>query len=88
MEKLKLVMDEDIQEMNSVFEMEMENMENNIKQSTENEILKYENIDNEIKQLKEEMSTDMKKRLEESEVSETHTVSKSRECAQHVSIAS
>ena len=76
MEKLKEVMDEDIQEMNNIFEMEMENMENNIKQSTENEILKYENIDNEIKQLKEEMTTDMKKRLEESENKRQTTLEK------------
>ena len=76
MDKLKVVMDEDIQEMNNIYEMEMENMENNIKQSTENEILKYENIDNEIKQLKEEMTTDMKKRLEESENKRQATLEK------------
>ena len=67
MEKLKIIMDEDIEEMNNIFNMEMENMENNIKQSTENEISKYEHIDNEIKELKNEMTTDMHKRLEDME---------------------
>ena len=63
MEKLKIYMDEDIEEMNNIYNMEMENMENNIKQSTENEISKYEHIDREIKELKEEMTTDMQRRL-------------------------
>ena len=67
MEKLKIIMDEDIEEMNNIFNMEMENMENNIKQSTENEISKYEHINNEIKELKNEMTTDMHKRLEDME---------------------
>ena len=76
MEKLKVVMDEDIQEMNNVYKIEMENMENNIKQSTENEILKYENIDNEIKELKREMASDMQKKLEESENKRKSTLEK------------
>ena len=76
MEKLKIIMDEDIEEMNSIYKMEMENMENNIKQSTENEILKYENIDNEIKELKKEMVSDMQKKLEESENKRKSTLEK------------
>ena len=76
MEKLKLVMDEDIEEMNNIYKMEMENMENNIKQSTENEIIKYEHIDNEIKQLKEEMIFDMEKRIEENENKRKSTLEK------------
>ena len=76
MDKLKIIMDEDIEEMNNVYQMEMENMENNIKQSTENEILKYENIDNEIKELKKEMASDMEKRLVEMENNRKSTLEK------------
>jgi hypothetical protein len=56
--------------------MEMENMENNIKQSTENEISKYEHIDREIKELKEEMTTDMQRRLEDMENNRKSTLEK------------
>ena len=76
MDKLKVIMDEDIEGMNSIYKMEMENMENNIKQSTENEILKYENIDHEIKELKKEMTLDMEKRLIEMENNRKSTLEK------------
>ena len=76
MDKLKIVMNEDIEEMNNTYKLEMENMTNNIKQSTENEILKYENIDKEIKALKEEMTLDMQKRCEEMENNRKATLDK------------
>ena len=76
MDKLKVIMEEDIQEMNNVYQLEMENMTNNIKQSTDNEILKYENIEKEINDLKEEMTTDMQKRLQEMEDNRQATLEK------------
>jgi hypothetical protein len=76
MDKLKIVMNEDIEEMNNTYKLEMENMTNNIKQSTENEILKYETIDKEIKALKEEMTLDMQKRCEEMENNRKATLDK------------
>ena len=76
MDKLKIIMNEDIEEMNNTYKLEMENMTNNIKQSTENEILKYENIDKEIKALTEEMTLDMQKRCEEMENNRKATLDK------------
>ena len=76
MDKLKIIMNEDIEEMNNTYKLEMENMTNNIKQSTENEILKYKSIDNEIKALKEEMTLDMQKRCEEMENNRKATLDK------------
>ena len=48
MEKLKVVMDEDIQDMNDLYKLEATNMETEIKKSTENEAIKFESISNEI----------------------------------------
>ena len=64
MEKLKLVMDEDIQDMNDLYKLEANNMETEIKKSTENEIFKFENITNEIVELKKQMSLDTEKDLD------------------------
>ena len=76
MDKLKIIMNEDIEEMNNNYKIEMENMTNNIKQSTENEILKYESLDKEIKALTEEMTLDMQKRCEEMENNRQATLDK------------
>ena len=65
MEKLKVVMDEDIQDMNDLYKLEGNNMETEIKKSTENEALKYDNISNEIVELKKEMLLDTEKALDE-----------------------
>ena len=64
MEKLKLVMDEDVQDMNDLYKLEANNMETEIKKSTENEIFKFENITNEIVELKKQMSLDTEKDLD------------------------
>ena len=48
MEKLKSVMDEDIDDMNDIYKLEANNMETEIKKSTENEVFRFENISNEI----------------------------------------
>ena len=65
MDKLKVVMDEDIQDMNDLYKLEANNMETEIKKSTENEIFKFDNISNEIVVLKKEMLSDTEKALDE-----------------------
>ena len=65
MEKLKLVMDEDIQDMNDLFKLEGNNMETEIKKSTENEVFKFDNISKEIVELKRQLSLDTEKALDE-----------------------
>ena len=65
MEKIKVFMDENIDDMNNLYKLEANNMETEIKKSTKNEILKYENICNEIIDLKNEMTTDTEKALDE-----------------------
>ena len=65
MDKLKVVMDEDIQDMNDLYKLEASNMEREIKKSTENEIFKFDNISNEIVVLKKEMLSDTQKALDE-----------------------
>ena len=65
MEKLKSVMDEDIDDMNDVYKLEANNMEKEIKKSTENEVFRYENISNEIVELKKQMLLDTEKALDE-----------------------
>jgi len=58
-------MDDDIDDMNNLYKLEANNMETEMKKSTKNEILKYENICNEIIDLKNEMTTDTEKALDE-----------------------
>ena len=65
MEKLKVVMDEDIQDMNDLYKLEATNMETEIKKSTENEAIKFESISNEIIQLKNDLLSDTEKALDE-----------------------
>ena len=65
MEKLKLVMDEDIQDMNDLYKLEGNNMETEIKKSTENEVLKFENISEEIVELKKQLTLDTENALDE-----------------------
>ncbi len=65
MDKLKVVMDEDIQDMNDLYKLEANNMETEMKKSTENEIFKFDNISNEIVVLKKEMLSDTEKALDE-----------------------
>ena len=65
MEKIKVFMDDDIDDMNNLYKLEANNMETEMKKSTKNEILKYENICNEIIDLKNEMTTDTEKALDE-----------------------
>ena len=65
MDKLKVVMDEDIQEMNDLFKLEANNMETEIKKSTENEVVKFKSISNEIIQLKIDLLSDTEKALNE-----------------------
>ena len=42
MDKLKVVMDEDIQDMNDLYKLEANNMETEMKKSAENEIFKFD----------------------------------------------
>ena len=65
MDKLKIVMDEDIQDMNDLYKLEANNMETEMKKSAENEIFKFDNISNEIVVLKKEMLSDTEKALDE-----------------------
>ena len=65
MDKLKVVMDEDIQDMNDLYKLEANNMETEMKKSAENEIFKFDNISNEIVVLKKEMLSDTEKALDE-----------------------
>ena len=65
MEKLKLVMDEDIQDMNDLYKLEGNNMETEIKKSTENEANKFENITKEIVELKKQLLLDTENALDE-----------------------
>ena len=65
MEKLKIYMDEDIEGMNDLCKLEANNMETEIKKSTDNEVLKFENITNEIVELKKQMALDTEKALDE-----------------------
>ena len=65
MDKLKVVMDEDIQDMNDLYKLEGNNMETEIKKSTENEVFRFDNISNEIVILRREMLSDTEKALDE-----------------------
>ena len=65
MDKLKVVMNEDIQDMNDLYKLEANNMETEMKKSAENEIFKFDNISNEIVVLKKEMLSDTEKALDE-----------------------
>lgn len=65
--RMKQTMEADIEEIRNVHKTELENMENNLKQNTDDEQAKYENIEAEIQTLKENMAIDLSKRLEELE---------------------
>ena len=76
MEKLKIVMDEDMEEIQKNNYMEIDNMENNINQNMENEEIKLSKIIHEIDLLSTDMKLDTQKRIQE--MNDTITSSKEK----------
>ena len=77
--RMKQTMEADIEEIRNVHKTELENMENNLKQNTDDEQTKYENIEAEIKTLKENMAIDLTKRVDELEKDKVLLTSKYKE---------
>ena len=66
-EKIKLVMDEELESINNANNIEVENMENNLKQNTECEKIKLDSINYEITKMRNEMKQDTEKKISEME---------------------
>ena len=64
-EKIKEVMEEEIKVIKDSNLVEIQNMENNIKQNVESEIIKLDSIKNDITNLKKEMTEDTEKKISE-----------------------
>lgn len=77
--KLKILMNEDIDEIKDIHKTELENMENNLKQNTEDEQSKFDTIALEIKTLKENMANALQKRLNELDKDKTTLSNKYKE---------
>ena len=63
--KLKQIMDEDIEDIRNMHKNELDNMRNNLNQNIDDENVKFTSINGEINTLKENMGNDLIKRLEE-----------------------
>ena len=66
-EKIKNIMDENIQDIQNEYNSECKTMEENIKQNTKEEEKKYKDLEKDLVDLKEKMGEDIKKRLYEME---------------------
>ena len=66
-EKMKNIMEEDLEGIQNEYNSECQQMENNIKQSACEEDKKYKDIENDLIILKEKMGLDIQKRLQEME---------------------
>ena len=62
-EKIKNIMDEDLQDIQNEYNSECKTMEENIKQNTKEEEKKYKDMEQDLKSLKEKMGEDIQKRL-------------------------
>ena len=63
MEKIKKVMDQQIEDIQNSVKTEIQNMESNIFQSLENEKIKLDSITNDMNKLKKEMTEDTEKKV-------------------------
>jgi len=66
-EKMKKIMDEDLKEIQDIYNSECKNMEENIRYNANEEDKKYKEIEQDLISLKEQMGEDIKKRVKDME---------------------